>query len=64
MDFEPTDRVLELRARVDTFMDEHILPRELDHGDWVEDPQNAWLYPPWFEDLNFCRRSMRSSARA
>ena len=51
MDFEPTERVLELRARVDAFMEEHIFPRELDHGEWVEDPQNEWLYPPWFEDL-------------
>ena len=51
MDFEPTDKVLELRARVDAFMDEHIFPRELAHGDWVENSENAWTYPPWFEDL-------------
>ncbi len=51
MDFEYSDKVLELRARVDAFMDEHIFPRELEHGDWVEDHANAWTYPPWFEDL-------------
>ena len=51
MDFEPTEKVLELRARVDAFMDEHIFPRELEHGDWVEDSANQWTYPPWFEDL-------------
>jgi acyl-CoA dehydrogenase len=51
MDFEYSDKVLELRARVDAFMDEHIFPREIEHGDWFEDHANAWNYPPWFEDL-------------
>ncbi|MFV2090739.1 MAG: acyl-CoA dehydrogenase family protein, partial [Pseudomonadales bacterium] len=51
MDFEPSEKVLELKARVEVFMNEHIYPHELDHGDWVEDPENAWTYPPWFEDL-------------
>lgn len=51
MDFEPTEKVLALRARVETFMHEHIYPRELDHGRWVHDADNAWQYPPWFEDL-------------
>ncbi len=51
MDFEPTDKVLELRARVDAFMSEHIFPRELEFGHWVHDPANLWKYPPWFEDL-------------
>ena len=52
MDFEPSEKVLELRARVDSFMDEHIFPRELEHGDWGEDPANIGQSPPWFEDLN------------
>ncbi|HEY5647747.1 MAG TPA: acyl-CoA dehydrogenase family protein [Pseudomonadales bacterium] len=51
MDFEPSDKVLELRARVDAFMDRHIFPRELAFGDWVEASGNEWSYPPWFEDL-------------
>jgi len=51
MDFEPTEKVLELRARVDAFMDRHIFPRELAFGDWVETPGNEWSYPPWFEEL-------------
>ncbi|MGE0622935.1 MAG: acyl-CoA dehydrogenase family protein [Pseudomonadales bacterium] len=51
MDFEPSEKVLELRARVDAFMDEHIFPRELEFGDWVESSGNEWSYPPWFEDL-------------
>ncbi len=51
MDFELTDKVLELRARVDQFMDEHIFPRELEFWEWTDDHNNAWTYPPWFEDL-------------
>ncbi|MEE2782770.1 MAG: acyl-CoA dehydrogenase family protein [Pseudomonadota bacterium] len=51
MDFELTDKVLELRARVDQFMDEHIFPRELEYWEWTDDHNNAWTYPPWFEDL-------------
>ena len=51
MDFELTDKVLELRARVDAFMDEHIFPRELEYWEWTDDQNNGWTYPPWFEDL-------------
>lgn len=51
MNFEFSDRVLELRARVQAFMAEHVFPRELDYAHWVENPDNAWVYPPWFEDL-------------
>jgi len=28
MGFEPTERALEISARIDAFMQEHILPRE------------------------------------
>ena len=51
MDFEPSDKVLELIARLDLFMNEHIYPRELEHWDWVDDGANQWQYPPYFEDL-------------
>ena len=51
MDFEPTDRILELEAREDTFMQEHIYPRELDLWHFVDDDANRWQYPPWFEGL-------------
>jgi len=51
MDFEPSEKVLELMARVDLFMNEHIYPRELEHWEWVDDGRNEWTYPPWFEDL-------------
>jgi acyl-CoA dehydrogenase len=51
MDFEMSDRVLELRARLEAFMQEHIYPRELEHGHWTEDHTNGWSHPVWFEDL-------------
>ncbi len=51
MNFEPSEKVTELRDRVKAFMDQHVFPRELDHGHWVEDEANIWKYPPWFEDL-------------
>lgn len=48
---EHSDKVLSLMSQVDAFMEEHIFPRELDFAEWVEDEQNQWLYPPWFEAL-------------
>ncbi|MBC8242149.1 MAG: acyl-CoA dehydrogenase family protein [Alphaproteobacteria bacterium] len=38
-------------AQVELFMKEHIYPRELDYWEWVDDADNLWQYPPWFEDL-------------
>lgn len=51
MDFELSDKVRDLRKRVDVFMDEHVFPKELEHWEFVEDPKNLWQYPPWFAGL-------------
>jgi len=51
MDLDYSDQVAEMIAQVDVFMKEHIYPRELDHWEWVDDQENLWQYPPWFEDL-------------
>ncbi len=51
MDFEMSDKIQDLRKRVDSFMDEHIFPRELEFGEFVEDHDNIWQYPPWFPGL-------------
>ncbi len=51
MDVANSDKVGELIARVDRFMDEHIFPYETEHWEFVEDENNLWQYPPWFEDL-------------
>jgi acyl-CoA dehydrogenase len=32
-------------------MDEHIFQYELRHWDWVDNAENNFVYPPWFEDL-------------
>ena len=51
MDLDYSDQVAEMIAQVDVFMKEHIYPRELDHWEWIDDQENLWQYPPWFEDL-------------
>ena len=51
MDLDYSDQVGEMIARVELFMKEHIYPRELDYWEWVDDSDNLWQYPPWFEDL-------------
>ena len=51
MSFEPTDKVKELIAQVDQFMDDHVFQHELDYWHWVDDAKNEFQYPPWFEGL-------------
>ena len=51
MDLDYSDQFGEMIARVELFMKEHIYPRELDYWEWVDDGDNLWQYPPWFEDL-------------
>ncbi len=46
-----SDKIQDLRKRVDSFMDEHIFPRELEFAEFVEDHDNIWQYPPWFPGL-------------
>ena len=51
MGFEPTERVLEICARVDAFMDEHIFPREHEYEEFVMDQNNLWKTPPFVREL-------------
>ncbi|CAA0093439.1 (R)-benzylsuccinyl-CoA dehydrogenase [Zhongshania aliphaticivorans] len=51
MDFEYSDKVKELMARVDGFMQEHIFPAEAAFDEFVEDPANLWVVPPLIEEL-------------
>ena len=51
MSFAPSDKVLEMKTRLERFMDEHIYPVEHDYYEFVEDQNNLWRYPPFFEDL-------------
>ncbi|WP_166424615.1 acyl-CoA dehydrogenase family protein [Paraglaciecola sp. 20A4] len=51
MDFEYTDKMKGLIARVDAFMKEHILPAEAEYEEFVHDPAKLWVVPPILEEL-------------
>ncbi len=51
MDFEISEKVKDLRRRVDAFMDEHVFPLELEYWEFVDDHKNMWQYPPWVAGL-------------
>ena len=51
MDFEHSDKVNELIARVDGFMREHIFPIEEEYDAFIQDPANLWIVPPILEEL-------------
>jgi acyl-CoA dehydrogenase len=45
MDFDYSDKVKALAARLQGFMDAHVYPIETARREWLEDPANAWR--PW-----------------
>ena len=51
MGFEVSDRVRELNARLEAFMEEHVYPREHAWNEFTLDQDNRWLTPPWFFEL-------------
>jgi acyl-CoA dehydrogenase len=51
MDFEHSDRVKELQARLNSFMDAHIYAAEREHYEWVHDHHNLWKPWPKIEEL-------------
>lgn len=51
MGFEITDRVAELNARLEAFMQAHVYPREHDYEEFTLNPENLWQTPPWFDEL-------------
>lgn len=51
MDFQPSEKVLALKARVQTFMQAHVYHLEEEYNEFVSDPANLWQYPPFFQDL-------------
>ena len=51
MHFEHTDKVKDLLARLEAFMDEHVYPAEQDYYDFVHDQQNLWAEWPGMEPL-------------
>ena len=51
MSFEPSEKVQGLIEQVEAFMDEHVFQYELDYWNWVDNGENEFVYPPWFEGL-------------
>lgn len=51
MHFDHSDRVLELIARLEAFMDAHVYPNEEDYYHWVHDPANLWQEWPQMDAL-------------
>ena len=51
MGFQPSERVQEINAKLQAFMDEHIYPREHEWDEFTQDPVNLWQTPDWFFEL-------------
>ena len=51
MGFEINEKVAQLNARLETFMRQHIYPREHDWDEWCLDQNNLWEVPPWYDGL-------------
>ena len=51
MQFEYSDKVNALLAKLEAFMDEHIYPNEQAYTDFVHDPANLWQEWPGMEAL-------------
>ena len=51
MNFEFSDKVKELRARVTAFMDEHVYPREAEVEEFLARAPSRWTVPPVIEEL-------------
>lgn len=50
MDFEYTEKSLELQERLKTFMEKHIYPHQEDCNKFLKDPQNLWKDYPKMEE--------------
>ena len=51
MDFEHSDKVKDLLAKLGAFMDQHVYPIEQDYVDFTDDQANQWLEWPGMEAL-------------
>ncbi|MCU5784698.1 putative acyl-CoA dehydrogenase [Alcanivorax balearicus MACL04] len=51
MNFDHSEKTLELLARLQRFMDTYIAPREQEEHDWVTDPARVWQPWPGLEEL-------------
>jgi acyl-CoA dehydrogenase len=51
MDFEYSPRTLELKARVESFMDDHVYPNEQVFLDQLDQAESRWIVLPIIEEL-------------
>jgi acyl-CoA dehydrogenase len=51
MEFEYSDKVKGIIARLEAFMEEHVLPREQDFLDHLDNTDNRWTTHPVIEEL-------------
>lgn len=51
MNFEYSEKVQKLRARLEGFMDEHIYPNESTFREQLESAEDRWSIPPIMEEL-------------
>ncbi|WP_022957341.1 acyl-CoA dehydrogenase family protein [Spongiibacter tropicus] len=51
MNFEYSEKVQELIARLNAFMDEYVYPTEKERGDWMHSEANLWKPWPGMENL-------------
>ncbi len=51
MDFTHSAKVIELKAQLEAFMDEHVYPNEAEYDAYTRDHNNLWTQPPLMEDL-------------
>jgi acyl-CoA dehydrogenase len=51
LNFDHSEKVLELRARLEAFMDEFVYPNEKVFEEQLEAAESRWMVPPIMEDL-------------
>jgi acyl-CoA dehydrogenase len=51
MNFEYSAKTRDLMQQVDDFMQAHVFPAESAYDEFVEDPANRWVEPPFLETL-------------
>ena len=51
MNFDHSEKVLELRARLEAFMHEHVYPNEKTYAEQLSSAADRWTIPPVMEEL-------------
>ncbi len=51
MNFDHSEKVLALRARLEAFMDEHVYPNEKTYAEQLNSAEDRWTIPPVMEEM-------------